>query len=115
MEINSNSSYHVMLTSRAIKDNNNEMTRDEQVDHFYEEFDCKKWYRFNIIFRRHAGDALEKMTDRKLNAFSEGQRSRAILEPLLIVLELDEKKMSNPLAPKIILMDESFSGIDDEH
>lgn len=97
-----------------IKDNNNEMTRDELVDHFYEEFDYKKWYRFNISFRRHAGDAPEKMTDRKLNAFSEGQRSRAILEPLLIVLELDEKKMSNPLAPKIILMDESFSGIDDE-
>ena len=97
-----------------IKDNNDEMTRDELVDHFYEEFDYKKWYRFNISFRRHAGDALEKMTDRKLNAFSEGQRSRAILEPLLIVLELDEKKMSNPLAPKIILMDESFSGIDDE-
>ncbi|MST79900.1 chromosome partitioning protein ParA [Lactobacillus equicursoris] len=97
-----------------IKDNNDEMTRDELVDHFYEEFNYKKWYRFNISFRRHAGDALEKMTDRKLNAFSEGQRSRAILEPLLIVLELDEKKMSNPLAPKIILMDESFSGIDDE-
>lgn len=97
-----------------IKDNNDEMTRDELVDHFYEEFDYKKWYRFNISFRRHAGDAPEKMTDRKLNAFSEGQRSRAILEPLLIVLELDEKKMSNPLAPKIILMDESFSGIDDE-
>lgn len=97
-----------------IKDNNDEMTRDELVDHFYEEFDYKKWYRFNISFRRHAGDAPEKMTDRKLNAFSEGQRSRAILEPLLIVLELDEKKMTNPLAPKIILMDESFSGIDDE-
>lgn len=97
-----------------IKDNNNEMTRDELVDHFYDEFNYKKWYRFNISFRRHAGDAPEKMTDRKLNAFSEGQRSRAILEPLLIVLELDEKKMSNPLAPKIILMDESFSGIDDE-
>lgn len=97
-----------------IKDNNDEMTRDELVDHFYEEFDYKKWYRFNISFRRHAGDAPEKMTDRKLNAFSEGQRSRAILEPLLIVLELDEKKMSNPLTPKIILMDESFSGIDDE-
>ena len=97
-----------------IKDNNDEMTRDELVDHFYEEFDSKQWYRFNISFRRHAGDAPEKMTDRKLNAFSEGQRSRAILEPLLIVLELDEKKMSNPLAPKIILMDESFSGIDDE-
>ena len=97
-----------------IKDNNDEMSRDELVDHFYEEFDYKRWYRFNISFRRHAGDAPEKMTDRKLNAFSEGQRSRAILEPLLIVLELDEKKMSNPLAPKIILMDESFSGIDDE-
>ncbi|KRK66024.1 SbcC/MukB-like Walker B domain-containing protein [Lactobacillus delbrueckii] len=97
-----------------IKDNNGEMTSDELVDHFYEEFDYKKWYRFNISFCRHAGDAPEKITDRKLNAFSEGQRSRAILEPLLIVLELDEKKMSNPLAPKIILMDESFSGIDDE-
>lgn len=96
--------------SRAIKDNNDKMTRDELVDHFYEKFDYKKWYRFNISF----GDALEKMTDRKLNAFSEGQRSRTILKPLLIVLELDEKKMSHPLAPKIILMDESFSGIDDE-
>lgn len=91
------------------------MTRDELVDHFfYEEFDYKKWYRFNISFRRHPGDAPETMTNRKLNAFSEGQRSRAILEPLLIVLELDEKKMSNLLALNIILMVESFSSIDDE-
>lgn len=54
-----------------IKDNNGEMTSDELVDHFYEEFDYKKWYRFNISFCRHAGDAPEKITDRKLNAFSE--------------------------------------------
>jgi hypothetical protein len=38
------------------------MSRDELVDHFYEEFDYKKWYRFNISFCRHAGDAPEKIT-----------------------------------------------------
>lgn len=80
---------------------------------FYRMFDYKKWFNFKIRFKRKgASDKMEDLTDRKLKTFSEGQRSRAILEPLTIVLSLDQEKMSHDQAPRIIIMDEAFSGLD---
>jgi uncharacterized protein (TIGR02680 family) len=79
-------------------------------DHLMAALDYRSWYRFRILRRSGAGDWAE-LTRRGHGAASGGEKAVALHLPLFAAAAAHYRS-ARPTAPRLILLDEAFAGID---
>lgn len=79
--------------------------------HLAEALDYRTWFAFDI--QREADGAWERLTKRTHGTGSGGERAVSLIMPMLAALAAYYSS-ADPIAPRIILMDEAYVGIDNE-
>jgi uncharacterized protein (TIGR02680 family) len=76
-------------------------------DHLGEALDYRRWHRFTV--ERHQGGAWKPAT----GPASGGERVLAASIPLFAAASSHYDTASNPYAPRLVMLDEAFAGVDD--
>lgn len=76
-------------------------------DHLGEALDYRRWHRFSV--ERKQGDAWKPAT----GPASGGERVLAASIPLFAAASSHYRTAANPHAPRVIMLDEAFAGVDD--
>lgn len=79
--------------------------------HLVEALDYRNWFAFEI--QRETNGKWERLTKRTHGTGSGGERAVSLIMPMLAALAAYYES-ADPLAPRIILMDEAYVGIDNE-
>jgi uncharacterized protein (TIGR02680 family) len=77
-------------------------------DHLGEALDYRRWHRFSV--QRKQGDAWKPAT----GPASGGERVLAASIPLFAAASSHYRTAANPYAPRLIMLDEAFAGVDDD-
>ena len=77
-------------------------------DHLGEALDYRRWHRFSV--ERKQGDAWKPAT----GPASGGERVLAASIPLFAAASSHYRTAANPHAPRLIMLDEAFAGVDDD-
>ena len=88
-------------------------TPEDITTYLLDELEPRRWYQLNLYYERDNSGNIKLLTTKKVNSFSTGERVRCYYLPIFALLEIIQNQM-NPEAPRVLLMDEAFSSIDDE-
>ena len=88
-------------------------TPEDITTYLLNELEPRRWYQLNLYYERDNSGNIKLLTTKKVNSFSTGERVRCYYLPIFALLEIIQNQM-NPEAPRVLLMDEAFSSIDDE-
>jgi uncharacterized protein (TIGR02680 family) len=80
-------------------------------DHLMAALDYRSWYRFRILRRTGEGDVWTELTRRGHGASSGGEKTVALHLPLFAAAAAHYRS-ARATAPRLILLDEAFAGID---
>ena len=75
--------------------------------------DYRLWFRFTLYFSNHEKPRRE-LTDSRFNVLSGGEKAMAMYIPLLAAV-CSRYSDADPIAPRIVSLDEAFAGVDDEN
>ncbi|WP_170163471.1 TIGR02680 family protein [Brevibacillus gelatini] len=75
--------------------------------------DYRHWFTFKLFHRRE-GEANKELTDRIFFTFSGGEKAMAMYIPLFSAA-YSRYMEADPLAPRIISLDEAFAGVDENN
>jgi uncharacterized protein (TIGR02680 family) len=78
------------------------------LEHLTQAFDYRQWHRFTV--ERRQGGAWHPAT----GPSSGGERVLAATVPLFAAASSYYSSAANPLAPRIVMLDEAFAGVDDQ-
>lgn len=79
------------------------------VEQLTRALDYRRWHRFHIELQRDKNSSWIKLS----SPASNGERALGLTVPLFAAISSFYGKGCNPLAPRLILLDEAFVGIDD--
>lgn len=88
-------------------------TPEDITTYLLDELEPRRWYQLNLYYERDNSDEINLLTTKEVNSFSTGERVRCYYLPIFALLEIIQNQM-NPDAPRVLLMDEAFSSIDNE-
>lgn len=92
---------------------NPDTTPEDIIDYLLDELEPRHWYQLNLYYERDNNGEINLLTTDEVNSFSTGERVRCYYLPIFALLEIIQNQM-NPDAPRVLLMDEAFSSIDNE-
>ena len=88
-------------------------TPEDITTYLLDELEPRRWYQLNLYYERDNNGEINLLTTDEVNSFSTGERVRCYYLPIFALLEIIQNQM-NPEAPRVLLMDEAFSSIDNE-
>ena len=88
-------------------------TPEDITTYLLDELEPRRWYQLNLYYERDNSGEINLLTTKEVNSFSTGERVRCYYLPIFALLEIIQNQM-NPEAPRVLLMDEAFSSIDNE-
>ena len=88
-------------------------TPEDITTYLLDELEPRHWYQLNLYYERDNSGEINLLTTKKVNSFSTGERVRCYYLPIFALLEIIQNQMS-PEAPRVLLMDEAFSSIDNK-
>ena len=88
-------------------------TPEDITTYLLDELEPRRWYQLNLYYERDNSGEINLLTTKEVNSFSTGERVRCYYLPIFALLEIIQNQM-NPNAPRVLLMDEAFSSIDDK-
>ena len=88
-------------------------TPEDITTYLLDELEPRRWYQLNLYYERDNNGEINLLTTDKVNSFSTGERVRCYYLPIFALLEIIQNQM-DPEAPRVLLMDEAFSSIDNE-
>jgi DNA repair exonuclease SbcCD ATPase subunit len=88
-------------------------TPEDIIDYLLDELEPRRWYQLNLYYERDNNGEINLLTTDEVNSFSTGERVRCYYLPIFALLEIIQNQM-NPDVPRVLLMDEAFSSIDNE-
>lgn len=88
-------------------------TPEDIINYLLDELEPRRWYQLNLYYERDNNGEINLLTTDEVNSFSTGERVRCYYLPIFALLEIIQNQM-NPEAPRVLLMDEAFSSIDNE-
>lgn len=88
-------------------------TPEDITTYLLDELEPRRWYQLNLYYERDNSGDVNLLTTKEVNSFSTGERVRCYYLPIFALLEIIQNQM-NPEAPRVLLMDEAFSSIDNE-
>lgn len=88
-------------------------TPEDIIDYLLDELEPRRWYQLNLYYERDNSGEINLLTTKEVNSFSTGERVRCYYLPIFALLEIIQNQ-TNPDAPRVLLMDEAFSSIDNE-
>ena len=88
-------------------------TPEDITTYLLDELEPRHWYQLNLYYERDNNGNVKLLTTKKVNSFSTGERVRCYYLPIFALLEIIQNQI-NPEAPRVLLMDEAFSSIDNE-
>lgn len=88
-------------------------TPEDITTYLLDELEPRQWYQLNLYYERDNNGEINLLTTDEVNSFSTGERVRCYYLPIFALLEIIQNQM-NPEAPRVLLMDEAFSSIDNE-
>ncbi|MEE8524307.1 MAG: TIGR02680 family protein [Thermoanaerobaculia bacterium] len=80
-------------------------------EHLLEALDYRRWHRFRILRRMPGESSWNELTQRRHAASSGGEKAVALHLPLFAAASAHYQS-ARPEAPRLILLDEAFAGID---
>lgn len=92
---------------------NPDTTPEDIIDYLLDELEPRRWYQLNLYYERDNNGEINLLTTNEVNSFSTGERVRCYYLPIFALLEIIQNQM-DPEAPRVLLMDEAFSSIDNE-
>lgn len=92
---------------------NPDTTPEDITTYLLDELEPRRWYQLNLYYERDNSGEINLLTTKEVNSFSTGERVRCYYLPIFALLEIIQNQM-NPEAPRVLLMDEAFSSIDNE-
>ena len=88
-------------------------TPEDITTYLLDELEPRRWYQLNLYYERDNNGEINLLTTDEVNSFSTGERVRCYYLPIFALLEIIQNQI-NPEAPRVLLMDEAFSSIDNE-
>ena len=88
-------------------------TPEDITTYLLDELEPRRWYQLNLYYERDNNGEVNLLTTDEVNSFSTGERVRCYYLPIFALLEIIQNQM-NPEAPRVLLMDEAFSSIDNK-
>ena len=88
-------------------------TPEDIIDYLLDELEPRRWYKLNLYYERDNNGEINLLTTDEVNSFSTGERVRCYYLPIFALLEIIQNQM-DPEAPRVLLMDEAFSSIDNK-
>lgn len=94
---------------RARSDSDVDAAASSMTDQLARALDYRRWHRFRVERQHRQGEAWRKLS----GPASSGERALGLTVPLFAAISSFYGRGGSPLAPRLMLLDEAFAGIDD--